>query len=145
MCCIQVLFLVTIFLHCLWDLPPPKKQKNQKDSFTDALEEKLVWKVDYPMSKWKVNSGQSTLHTKHNLKKKKKTVSSRPHLPASQPRRTNPSLHDTISHWLHGNSNPKIGCHYCWPGLIIGLGKNTHLFKLVQSMKFNSIVQQTPT
>ncbi len=93
-----------------------------------------------------MKSGQSTLHTKHKLKmKKKKPVPSQPHLPASQPRRTNPSLHDTISHWLHGNSNPKIGCHYCWPGLIIGLGKNTHLFKLVQSMKFNSIVQQTRT
>jgi hypothetical protein len=23
---------------------------------------------------------------------------------------------DTTSHWLHGNSIPKIGCHYFWPG-----------------------------
>jgi hypothetical protein len=23
-----------------------------------------------------------------------------------------PSLHDSTSHWLHGNSIPKIGCHY---------------------------------
>jgi hypothetical protein len=28
------------------------------------------------------------------------------------------------SHWLHGNSIPKIGCHYFWPGLI-SLPKNT--------------------
>jgi hypothetical protein len=29
-----------------------------------------------------------------------------------------PSLHDATSHWLHGNSIPKFGCHYFWPGLI---------------------------
>jgi len=28
------------------------------------------------------------------------------------------------SHWLHGNSIPKIGCHYFWSGLI-ALPKNT--------------------
>ncbi len=32
--------------------------------------------------------------------------------------------HDSTSHLLHGNSNPKIGCHYFWPGLI-ALPKNT--------------------
>jgi hypothetical protein len=26
------------------------------------------------------------------------------------------SLDDTTSHWLHGNSIPKIGCYYFWPG-----------------------------
>jgi len=34
------------------------------------------------------------------------------------------SLHDTTSHWLHGNSIPKIGYHYFWPRLI-ALPKNT--------------------
>jgi hypothetical protein len=34
------------------------------------------------------------------------------------------SLHNATSHWLHGNSIPKIGCHYFWPGLI-ALPKNT--------------------
>jgi hypothetical protein len=28
-----------------------------------------------------------------------------------------PSLHNTTFHWLHGNSIPKIGCHYFWPRL----------------------------
>jgi hypothetical protein len=28
------------------------------------------------------------------------------------------------SHWLHGNSIPKTGCHYFWPGLT-ALPKNT--------------------
>jgi len=36
--------------------PQPKKQ--------------LAWKVECPLSKWKVNSGQSTLHKKQNLRKK---------------------------------------------------------------------------
>jgi hypothetical protein len=35
-----------------------------------------------------------------------------------------PSLHETTSHWLHGNYVPKIGCHYFWPRLI-ALPKNT--------------------
>jgi hypothetical protein len=34
------------------------------------------------------------------------------------------SLHDTTSHWLHGNSSPKFGCHYFWPRLI-ALPRNT--------------------
>jgi hypothetical protein len=32
-------------------------------------------------------------------------------------KREAPSLHDLTSHWLHGNSIPKIGCHYFWPRL----------------------------
>jgi hypothetical protein len=32
---------------------------------------KLAWEVDCPLSKWKMNSGQSILHTKHNLTTKK--------------------------------------------------------------------------
>ncbi len=46
------------------------------------------------------------------------------------------SLHDTTSHWLHGNSIHKIGCHYFWPGLI-ALPKNTppiqSFWKMVES------------
>ncbi len=34
------------------------------------LPPKHAWKVECPLSKWKVNSVQSTLYTKHNLKKK---------------------------------------------------------------------------
>ncbi len=34
------------------------------------------------------------------------------------------SLHNATSNWLHGNSIPKIGFHYFWPGLI-ALPKNT--------------------
>jgi hypothetical protein len=42
-----------------------------------------------------------------------------------QKKREAPSLHDATSHWLNGNSIPEIGCHYCWPGLIALLHKNT--------------------
>ncbi len=38
------------------------------------------------------------------------------------------SLHDLTSHWLHGNSIPKIGSNYFWPGLI-ALPKNTLAFR----------------
>jgi hypothetical protein len=38
-----------------------KKKKKKKN---------LVWKIEAPLSKWKVNNGEFTLHTKHNLKKK---------------------------------------------------------------------------
>ncbi len=52
-----------------------------------------------------------TLNTKDNLKEK------RP--PPPQETKGKPCLlHDVTSHWLHGNSIPKIGGHYFWPGLI---------------------------
>jgi len=38
-----------------------------------------------------------------------------------------PSLHDMTSYWLHGNSIPKIGCHYFWP-VLIALPKNTQTY-----------------
>jgi hypothetical protein len=38
-----------------FDTPPKKKKK-------------LAWKVHCLLSKWKVNNGPFTLHTKHNLK-----------------------------------------------------------------------------
>jgi len=39
-------------------LNPKKKRKQRK---------KLALKVGCPLSNWKVNSAQSTLHTEHNL------------------------------------------------------------------------------
>ncbi len=33
-------------------------------------------------------------------------------------------FHDPTSHWLHGNSIPKIGCHYFGPGILV-LPKDT--------------------
>jgi hypothetical protein len=69
-----------------------------------------------------VNSRQSTLHTKHNLKRKN------PPSPPSTKKGEAPSLHDSTSHWLHGNSIPKIGGHYFWAGLI-ALPKNTLAFR----------------
>jgi len=54
------------------------------------------------------------LHTKHNLKK---------NLPPFLPLPPPPTREKGTSH-LDGNSIPKIGCHYFWPGLI-ALPKNT--------------------
>jgi hypothetical protein len=39
-------------------------------------------------------------------------------LPPTRKKREPPSLHDMASHWFHGNTIPKTGCHYFWPGLI---------------------------
>jgi len=49
-----------------------------------------------------------------------------PPLAPQKKKREAPSLHDTASHWLHGNSIPKIGYHYFRPELI-ALPKNTLL------------------
>jgi len=46
--------------------------------------------------------------------------------PTHKKKREDPSLHDSTSHWMHGNSIPKIACHYFWPGLVtVVLPKNT--------------------
>jgi hypothetical protein len=45
-------------------------------------------------------------------------------LPTDKNKREARSLHYSTSHWLHGNSIPKIGCHYFWSALI-ALPKNT--------------------
>jgi hypothetical protein len=37
--------------------------------------QKLAWKVDCPLSKWKVNTGQSILYNKLKLGKKKPDLS----------------------------------------------------------------------
>jgi len=48
--------------HIVKTPPPPKKKKKKKKQ-----RKKLALKVGCPLSNWQVNSGQSTLHTKHNL------------------------------------------------------------------------------
>jgi hypothetical protein len=74
---------------------------------------------------------QQTVHSLHQtqLEKKKPPLPTPPHPTA--PHHTAPTtkkgeappLHDSTSHWLHGNSIPKIGGRYFWPGLI-ALPKN---------------------
>jgi hypothetical protein len=75
---------------------------------------KHAWKGDYLLSKWNIE--QWTVHSPHQTQLAKKI----PFLSHSshKAKREAPSLHDTTSHWLHGNSIPKIGCHYFWPGQI---------------------------
>jgi len=41
-----------------------------------------------------------------------------PHPSPTRKKREALLLHDTTSCWLHGNSIPKIGCHYFLPGQI---------------------------
>jgi hypothetical protein len=53
------------------------------------------------------------------------------HFHPAPPYSRRPSLDDPTSHWLHGNSIPKIGWHCFWPGLI-ALPKNTVPIKLNQ-------------
>jgi hypothetical protein len=77
--------------------PPPSQNKKKKKK------EKLACRVDCPLSKWKVSSGESTLHTETQLKT---------HVaPNHKKTREAPSFHDVTSHRLHGNSIPKIGCY----------------------------------
>jgi hypothetical protein len=51
-----------IKVRCYWELFAlnPSPTPTQK---------KIAWKVDCPLSKWNVNSGQSTPNSEHNLKK----------------------------------------------------------------------------
>ncbi len=82
------------------------------------------------------------------LQKKKKTLgwthnrqTPRPKLRCSLPNLLMGHLyglfHDPTSHWLHGNSIPKIGCHYFRPGLIV-LPKNTLPYWLpIQTLSFS--------
>jgi hypothetical protein len=53
--------------------------------------------------------------------------------PPKGEKREDPSLHDATSERLHGNSIPKIGCHYFWPGLI-ALPKNTLPVELISHL-----------
>jgi len=103
----------------LWKLP-----QNRRFSFevwsSLPLAQLYGWKEDNicqsmhgkvsiycPSGKWSVDSPLSTPNTTC----KKYPLPLPPHKAKSEA----PSLHDTTSHWLHGNSIPKIGCHYFWP------------------------------
>jgi len=46
------------------------------------------------------------------------TRSPPPHPPTRKKKGGGPSFHGVTSHWLHGNSIPKIGCQYFWARLI---------------------------
>jgi len=48
------------------------------------------------------------------------------------------SFHGMTSHWLHGNSIPKIGCQYFWPRLI------AHPKNTLPICKSNEIIVGTP-
>jgi hypothetical protein len=75
----------------------------------------------YTLYKWNVNSGQ-IVHCPHQNNLKKSTPL--PH-PQQKKRRHLHSMTQLLF-WLHGNSIPKIGCHYFWLGLI-ALPRNTLL------------------
>jgi hypothetical protein len=90
-------------------LGPPKINHQNKKERKKHLHEKFTVQV---------KSEQSNLHTKHNLNKKRPL----PHHPPEKKEVS--SFHNSTSHWFHGNSFLKIGCHYFSPGLI-ALPKNT--------------------
>ncbi len=90
--------------RCYWELFALTHLQEKKN--------KLAWKVHCLLSKWKVNNGLSTLHTKHNLKEKHFAPLTH------KKKREALSLHTVTSHWFHRNCIPKIGCHYFWPRLI---------------------------
>jgi hypothetical protein len=58
---------------------------------------------------------KSTVHFPHQTQLEKII----PPSPTHKKKKEAPSLYDSTSHWLHGNSIPKIGCHNFWPGLRI--------------------------
>jgi len=82
--------------------------------------EVLLLGEECPMFQKKVVMGQS-MCLLSNKKRKKKCgcTHERINMNHTHPQEQNggPSLHDLSSHWLHGNSIPKIGCHYFWPRL----------------------------
>ncbi len=81
---------------------------------------KISWGHSLTMLQQKIEEIQKSTALHHTSKMEDLIIS----LPAHKKKREAPSLHDSTSHWLHGNSIPKIGCHYLWPALI-GLRKNT--------------------
>jgi hypothetical protein len=85
-------------------LPPPPAKKKKT-----CMKSRL--------SKWKVNTGQSTLQPNHNLK----TTAPPPH--THKEKKGGPFIPCT-SHWLHGNYIPKIALPLFWPRLI-ALPKDT--------------------
>jgi maltodextrin utilization protein YvdJ len=70
-----------------------------------------------------VDNEQMTIHSPQQ------TQLETPFHPPTRKKRKPLSLDDAFeSHWLHGNSILKIGCHYLWLGLI-ALLKNTLLIE----------------
>jgi hypothetical protein len=53
-----------------------------------------------------VKSKQWTVHSSHQTQLENKNLA-----PSKNKKGGNLRLHDTTSHWLHGNSIHKIGCH----------------------------------
>jgi hypothetical protein len=50
-----------------WEHFASRPLTNQKKKEKKKKKKKLALKVGCPLSNWKVNSAQSTLHTEHNL------------------------------------------------------------------------------
>jgi len=77
---------------------------------------KQAWKVECPLSKWKVNSVQSTLYTKHNLKKRSPNPLLTP--PTRKKEEKGMPLHSTMP--LHGEIlfSKIIGCRYFAPSVV---------------------------
>jgi len=67
-----------------------------------------------------------SLIEKERKKERKKNYDGYLTPPPPAPIEEDRALHSMtqLSHWLHANSIPKIGCHYFWPGLL-ALPKNT--------------------
>jgi hypothetical protein len=57
------------------------------------------------------SDSMSSLHTKHNFKKNETSIAP----PNPKKKSEAPSFHVVTSHSLHGNSIPKVGCHYFLP------------------------------
>jgi len=59
-------------------------------------------------------------------------------IPTHENKREAPSLHDLTSHWLHGNSIPKIGSHYFFG--VFEITKLAALFFWFFSTKWEQLV-----
>ncbi len=81
---------------------------------------KISWGHSLTMLLQKIEEIRKSTGLHHTSKMEDLIIS----LPTDKNKREAPSLHYSTSHWLHGNSIPKIGCHYFWPALI-ALPKNT--------------------
>jgi hypothetical protein len=99
-------FLLKYGVPCLW----PSYMGERRTTFAKACMERWVSTVQVESDQWTVHSPHQT-----QLAKNIPFLSPAPPHSTHKAKREAPSLHDTTSHWLHGNSIPKIGCHYFWP------------------------------
>jgi len=99
---------------------------------TPHLPNPKKWKANCQPSKWKVNNGQSTFHTKVQKQLEKTNPLLRTHMN----KREGLSLHDNPLHfyWLHGNTIPNIGYHHFWLGLITHLLIRTYGYLIMYSI-----------